>query len=140
MKSKVAVQWAASIASVFWGVWWTSFIKEIVDSELESFTASSITISKNYVLIALVIWGVLFAVAFVRWLARVQNWGLETDLGKWLNNSRALILHVSIIVITLRNLQILFSLKEEIIIYGITLVLLWPFAPFIVAIWPDERR
>jgi hypothetical protein len=140
MTPKVSVQWAASIASVFWGVWWTSFVKDIAVSQTASIIILGAVIPKTVILIILVLWGVLFAIIFVRWLARVQHWGWDTGIGSWISNSRSLATLIGILIVGLKALPTQFQISSELVAYGVAIAVLWPIAPFIVAIWPEERR
>lgn len=140
MRPRLSVQWAASIASVFWGVWWTTFVKDIADSAVARPVILGYPVSHTHVLVALVLWGVIYAVVFVRWLYRVQYWGLETGLGRWFRESRSLIVLVLSMYYVVRVVPELFRVTSDLFIYGTAIVLLWPLAPLLVAVWPEDRR
>jgi hypothetical protein len=140
MKPRISVQWAASITSVFWGVWWTSFIKDIAASNINAITVLGLNVAKTLVLIGLVIWGVIFTIVFVRWLARAQYWGWETGIGYWISNSLSMAIVIGTLIFGLIFLPKNFLLDQNLVAYGFAISLLWPFAPFVVAIWPEERR
>ena len=134
------MQWAASVASVFWGVWWTSLVRDIAESQIATITYLGRPIEKKWVLIFLVLWGAIYAIIFVRWLARIQSWRATVGLNLWFKHSRSIIIVVATLIVFLFLIPVKFNLDKDIVTYGYTIAILWPIAPFIVAVLPEERR
>ena len=143
--NKPSVQLVNSVAAIFWSVWWSSFIRAILDSPFPAFTISQTTnppttipfLSKSNVLIILAFWGIFFAITYVRWLTQVQSWTLETGLRDFISRSRLMAFAISTVLLIFPTVQQGFDLSPELMEYGKWISVLWPLAPLIVSLWPE---